>query len=187
MDSVGSLIANEIKIKNEIEPYPNYPNVIALHPTLDSYNSHNNNIIAIVDLAQQEFQIKDQAQLNSYWWLSFKSYCTQCRIIFSQFINNTNNNNNALSDKQEMDTDTDDNKIDVELETLFNCIFEFISGTKIELTSDHHIAELFIEGHFETDSLISLNTPQPKQNFDFDFTFSADNPYANLEQLKITD
>ena len=44
----------------------------------------------------------------------------------------------------------------------------------------------FLETYFDTDSLITLNAPKPKQKFDF-LTFSDDNPYANIDKLKIDD
>ncbi len=64
MDSIGSILATEININNKIESYPNYPNVLTIHPTLEGYNTTNDNIFTIIDLSKQQFQIKNQQELN---------------------------------------------------------------------------------------------------------------------------
>lgn len=170
MEECGKLNVNNIEIKKRIEQYSDYPNVITFHPKIDTFNDNDDNIICLIDLAQQNFQISNKSLLNSYWWLSFKSYCNQLTLIINKYLNNND-------DKTKIITDT---------------IFEFIgngsseTSESISLTSDHHIADLFTDNYFETDTMIALNAPKPKQNFDF-LTFSDDNPYANIDKLTIND
>eukprot|EP01084_Bolivina_argentea_P094925 170674_1 len=181
MDAIGTLNANELSIEKKIESYPDYPNVITIHPTIAGYNKDTNNVIAIVDLAQQAFEVQNESLLNTYWWLSFNSYCSQCKLLFSEYIVS------SFGDKVEMDT-IDDIKEGDSLNLISQVIFSFISGTSYRLSTNDDIAELFIENHFETDSLIALHTPpSPEANKDFSFlTFSADNPYANMDKLQIS-
>lgn len=176
MQEIGKLNVDNMKIKNSVKTYPQFPNVITMHPTMtdnnnESFNGHDENIICLIDLAQQNFQVSDITLLNSYWWLSFKSYYNQCQIIFNQYLLTLNKDNN------------DKNKI---ISNII-CQYAFIDlSQEISLTADHHIADLFSDTHFDTDSMIALNVPKPKQKFDF-LTFSDDNPYANIDKLKIDD
>ena len=141
MQQIGKLHVDNMKIKNNVKTYDEYPNVISMHPTMtDSddapFNDHDDNIICLIDLAQQNFQISDITLLNSYWWLSFKSYCNQCQILFNKYLLNLDNDD---------DDNTNKNKI----------ICDIISGyafidlsKEVSLTSDHHIADLFSRNLF---------------------------------------
>lgn len=171
MDAIGQISAKNIVIERRIESYTKYPNVITIHPTLASYNDDDSNIICIVDLAQQNFQICNQEHLDSCWWLSFQSYCAVCRPMLNTCLSH--------SEKTEMDEESE------EMNEIANLIFDYLSGSQMKLSGDHHVAELFADRYYETDSLIVLNTPSPAACFDF-LSFSADNPYAsNIDQLQL--
>jgi len=168
MDAIGSIVAKELKISRRIQTWPEYPNVAAIHPKVCGYNDHDDNIICIVDLAQERFQMDNTSMLESYWWLSFKAYCTRCRVIFEEYLA-SNCHQREIENAITRNAD------------ICGVIFEFMWCPETTLCGDHHIAELFIEGFYETDSLIALRTPSTSGSASFGFmSFSAENPYASM-------
>ena len=161
---IGSIVAKDLKINRRIETWTEYPNVAAIHPTITGHSANDDNMICIVDLAQQRFQLDNVSMLESYWWLSFKNYCAECTAIFQEHLgsltvaDNDNDSHSASSD-------------------ICSVICQFLWSQNTKLCGDHHIAELFISSFYETDSLIALRTPTAKPKFDF-LSFSGDNPYA---------
>jgi len=158
MEAIGSIVASDLSISRRITTWSEYPNVAAIHPTVsgEGVDSADRNVICLVDLAQQRFEVGNAAQLESLWWLSFKNWWSATSSILRERL--------SAASKDE----------DIE-----SVILQFVAGDRVKLCGEHHVAELFIESFYETDSLIAFRTPSssPKPTFDF-LSFSAENPYA---------